>query len=167
MLSTGAEWTHFLLPFFWGSCGAPCPLSSMSQGWLCLYLSSCVVGVAVGWHITAGCDMVGVCERSVEHVICKGTAGVMACPGRGVEYFYGNLLEAIDAAPVQNSSIARKHASNQYVLVLIRTGKASQRQKTTRLVNLMSFCNLWLKKTLCRPCSFCSPFQASMCQCLM
>ncbi|XP_009891891.1 PREDICTED: protein LSM14 homolog B [Charadrius vociferus] len=50
--------------------------------------------------------MVGVCERSVEHVTCKGTAGIVACPGRGVEYFCGNLLEAIDAAPWTNSNLS-------------------------------------------------------------
>ena len=63
--------------------------------------------------------MAGACEKSVKDVICKGTAGIMVCPGREVEYFCGNLLEAIDATPIQNSSITRKHISNQYVLVLI------------------------------------------------
>lgn len=75
--------------------------------------------VAAGWHVTNDCDMAGACERSVKDVIYKGTAGIMVCPGRDVEYFCANLLEAIDAAPVQNSSIARKHASNLYVQVPI------------------------------------------------
>lgn len=167
MVSTGVEWIPFLLPFFWRSCGAPCPLSSMWQGWLCSYLSSCAVEVAAGWHITTDCDMAGACERPVKDVICKGTAGIVVCPGRETEYFCGNLLE-IDATIIQNSSVAWKHSSNQYVLVLIWTGKDPQRQKTTRLVKLMNFCNLWLKKiSVCKPCPFSSPFQAFTCQHLM
>lgn len=85
---------------------------------VCLYLSSCAVGMAAGWHMTTDGDMAGACERSVKDIICKGTAGIVACPGGEVEYFYGNLLEAIDATPIQ-SCIGRKHTSNQYVLVLI------------------------------------------------
>lgn len=75
--------------------------------------------MAAGWHMTTDCDMAGACERSVKDVICKGTAGIVACPGREVEYFSGDLLEAIDTTAIQNSSIGRKYTSNQYVLVLI------------------------------------------------
>ena len=77
------------------------------------------MGVAAGRHITTDCDMAGACERSVKDVICKGAAGIVACPGREVEYVCGNLLEATDAIAIQNFSIGRKHTSNQYVLVLI------------------------------------------------
>lgn len=54
-------------------------------------------------------DMAGGCERSV---IDKGTAGIGACPGREGERC-GNLVEAIDATPIQNSFVGRKHISKQ------------------------------------------------------